>query len=90
MTEPWKPGQLTVAESVTLSGIKGFMSAYKKLPLGHPHEEVEVELHIHALQRLIMMRPVLRAYPERFTMTDKFRETYGLPPEDGLPYEGKP
>lgn len=81
MKEPWERGLLTENEDAALNAIGGFMRAYHRLPLGHPHEAVEVELSIHTLQRLIMMRPLLRSCPDRFTMSDEFREVYGLPPD---------
>ncbi|MFA6044742.1 MAG: hypothetical protein WC718_07145 [Phycisphaerales bacterium] len=57
-----QPELLTLAEKAVLDLLVEAVNSYNKLPIQHPMHQAEFTHAIHEAQRLVMSRPVARAY----------------------------
>jgi hypothetical protein len=58
-------GRLTDAELEVLNHIGDAYRAFVELDAYHPSDESEFALHVHAIGRIVLARPAMRAHPER-------------------------
>lgn len=56
---------LTADERDLLDHIGATFRAFDQLEAHHPADREEFAFHVHALGRIVMSRPVIRAHPSR-------------------------